>query len=77
MKCGNIPFKADEGSKVQFNVSPKTIYCDAEELARLGCPIETVRGHGGGIRWLDGERGDIYTESEIAALNCAISLVPK
>lgn len=38
----------------QFEVSTRTIYRDLETLSALGVPVYTARGHGGGIRLLEG-----------------------
>lgn len=38
----------------QFEVSTRTIYRDLQTLSGLGVPLYTTRGHGGGVRLLDG-----------------------
>jgi predicted DNA-binding transcriptional regulator YafY len=38
----------------QFEVSTRTIYRDLQTLGALGVPIYSTRGHGGGIRLLEG-----------------------
>jgi predicted DNA-binding transcriptional regulator YafY len=38
----------------QFHVSTRTIYRDLQTLSALGVPIYTTRGHGGGVRLLEG-----------------------
>ena len=38
----------------QFEVSTRTIYRELQTLSALGVPVYTARGHGGGIRLLEG-----------------------
>lgn len=42
----------------KFEVSPRTIHRDIEDLCRAGIPIRTVQGSGGGICIMDGYRMD-------------------
>lgn len=38
----------------RFTVSSRTIYRDLQTLSRLGVPLYTTRGHGGGVRLQEG-----------------------
>ena len=42
----------------KFEVSPRTIHRDIEDLCKAGIPIRTVQGSGGGICIMDGYRMD-------------------
>ncbi len=58
----------------RLEVSVRTVYRDIETLAQAGVPVYAERGHGGGVRLMEGYRLDrsLLTDSERRRLTMAL-----